>query len=53
MNLHLPVYIIDYSCHGLLAWNILLASPKLPLGLVIDEQREDPVDEVLLLSVLG
>jgi hypothetical protein len=47
MNLHLPVYIINYSCDHLLGWNISLGPPKIPLALVFGEQGEDPIDEFL------
>ena len=54
VDLHLPaVYVVDYFDDRLLAGRILPPSTKVPLGLVVGEQGEDPVDEVLLLAVLG
>ena len=53
VDLHLPVYVVDYFDHCLLARRILPPSTEMPLGLVVGEQGEDPVDELLLLAVLG
>lgn len=53
VDLHLPVYVIDYFDHRLLARRVLPPSTEMPLGLVVGEQGEDPIDELLLLAVLG
>lgn len=52
MDLHLPVYVVDYFEHRVLAGCVPPPSAQVPLGLVVGEQGEDPIDEFLLLAVL-